>query len=238
MAIQLADTVSFIQPFVSNILLLNDNSPYPAIGIANIILSTVMGPPFVWEWNRNTATFTCVAGTTDYPKSVSDFGFLESAYLTVPSDSSNDQGRIFQVEVKRSLEKTTDQQRPSNISVFSDDGSGNITFRLQNNPNEAYVAVVTYQKSPTLFAGVNTAWPIPDKLNHIYQYGVLALAYLYSDDPRWAQFNQKFVSSLIGAQAGLDDAQKNLFMSSWDQYMRQATGTLQRSQQGNASRNV
>jgi hypothetical protein len=32
----------------------------PALTAANMTLQIILGPPFSWRWNRNTATFTCV----------------------------------------------------------------------------------------------------------------------------------------------------------------------------------
>jgi len=234
MSTPLSATISFVQPFVSNLFLENDNTLNPAIGLANMIVSSVMVPPFVWEWNRYTIPFTCVVGQTDYvltPQAgsppVANFGFIESAYVLVTNDGSVDAGRIFQLSIQRSLEKSSDKGKPDKICVFTDDGAGDITFRLSNAPDQTYTGVITYQGAPTLFStvpsssGVNANWPIPDKLNMIYNWGMLALACLYTNDPRWQTLNQKFVAHLLAAQSGLDEMQRDLFASQWMQFTSQ-----------------
>jgi len=232
------DTLNFVQPIVSNLSLTLNTSQEPARTIANTLLTAFYGPPFVWEHNRATATWTCVAGTTDYPLGTNispGFGFLESAYITVPNDGSSDANRIFQLSIQRSLEKTSDQQRPAKISVFSDNGTI-ITIRLFNVPDKVYSGVATYQQQPTLIASnatlSTTFWPMPDKYIHIVNYGFLTLAMLYANDPRWVELNQKFVAHLLGAQEGLDENQKNLFLQSWLQFTGSMVGVGGKVTQG------
>ena len=38
----------------------------PAITSANIVLQTIVGPPFAWRWNRVVIGFVCVPGQQDY----------------------------------------------------------------------------------------------------------------------------------------------------------------------------
>jgi hypothetical protein len=38
----------------------------PAFTSANIVLQTILGPPFAWYWNRVVTGFVCVAGQQDY----------------------------------------------------------------------------------------------------------------------------------------------------------------------------
>ena len=38
----------------------------PAITSANIVLQTIVGPPFAWRWNRAVVGFVCVPGQQDY----------------------------------------------------------------------------------------------------------------------------------------------------------------------------
>lgn len=236
------DTLNFVQPIVSNLNLTLNTSQEPARTIANTLLTGFYGPPFVWEHNRATATFTCVAGTTDYALGTnisSGFGFLESAYITVPNDGSNDANRIFQLTIQRSLEKTSDQQRPAKISIFSDNGTA-VTVRLFNVPDKAYTGVATYQQQPTLITSSatlsTTFWPMPDKYIHIVNYGFLGLSMLYANDPRWSEMNQKFVAHLLGAQEGLDENQKNLFLQSWSQLASSLAAIAPRVTQGTQAR--
>ncbi len=57
----------------------------PAVSSANIIIQTVLGPPFSWNWNRSSATLTTVAGTQDYATAAASFGFIEKASYKIPS---------------------------------------------------------------------------------------------------------------------------------------------------------
>lgn len=51
----------------------------PAVTAGNLILQTVISPPFCWNWNRTTTTLITTPGVQDYKISVPDFGFIEKA---------------------------------------------------------------------------------------------------------------------------------------------------------------
>lgn len=51
----------------------------PSISNANIILQTLLNPPFVWNWNRGTVSFLTTAAVQDYKQAVAAFGFIEKA---------------------------------------------------------------------------------------------------------------------------------------------------------------
>lgn len=52
----------------------------PALTCANIVLQSVIGPPFAWSWNRDSSTkFLTVIGQQDYEEADSTFGFIEKA---------------------------------------------------------------------------------------------------------------------------------------------------------------
>jgi hypothetical protein len=237
------DSINFALPFISNLSLAGINAANePARTIANLLLGTFYGPPFVWEHNRFTLTETCVVGQTDYTTTVSGspavglsptFGWVESAYATV--QSGNDAGRIFQLGLERSLEKTSDEMRPTKISIFQDNGT-NLTFRLFNAPDQAYPWVVTYQGQPTLVSTTanlsTTYWPMPDKYIHIINYGFLAMSLFYLNDPRFPEINTKFIASLLGTQGGLDENVKNLFLAGWMQTLAQQTAIQPKVNQG------
>src|SRR5215469_15560200 len=55
----------------------------PALTNANLILSTILSPPFAWQWNRSELTFNTVISQPDYFISVPRFGWLEKATLTL-----------------------------------------------------------------------------------------------------------------------------------------------------------
>lgn len=51
----------------------------PAITSANLILQTIIGPPFTWNWNRANASFLTTVGVQDYVQTLATFGFIEKA---------------------------------------------------------------------------------------------------------------------------------------------------------------
>jgi hypothetical protein len=80
-SVKLSDTIAFTQPFVNWANLNIGTNNEPAITCANIALQTIVGPPFVWPWNRTTVSFLTTQGTQDYPVSLAAFGFLESVSI-------------------------------------------------------------------------------------------------------------------------------------------------------------
>ena len=237
MPTNLLSVISWVRPFIGNMLLLNDGTLDPAVTNANIILGMIFSPPFVWEWNRSTAPFSCIATLTDTTVALPDFGFLESAALTVPSGATADANMIYQLQFRRTLETNSSPGRPSFISVFMDDQQGNITFRVGSaNPDQAYPVIATYQKAYRPITSVHDIVPIPDKLMHIFRYGFMALAFLYTQDTRFAEINQKFIATLLGAQQGLDSTQRNIFLGQWYSMMSDEGMVGLNNQQGTQAR--
>jgi hypothetical protein len=234
----LLQAITWARPFVSNLFLLVDGSLEPALSNANIVLETMLGPPFVWSWNRNTTTFTCTVGVTDTVKaSLNDYGFIESGNLTMPSGATSDANNIYQLQPRRQIEMSYQPGRPSLVSEFLDNLAGSITFRLgPANPDLAYPVVITYQKSVSQLTAVTATLPIPDKVLHIFKYGFLALALLYDQDPRFTAINQKFVATLLGSQQGLDEVTRNIFMSDWMSIVSTQDSTKLQTQQGTTAR--
>jgi hypothetical protein len=183
----------------------------PAITNANVILQTIVGPPFKWNWNRATVSITTVVGTQDYPTSTTSYGFLEGGSVTLGSST------FGLKEVKQSLEVGTETGRPESIAPQIDNNAGSITFRFLPVPDQIYTIVPFYQQSAPLFTSLSQTWsPIPDKLEYLYSWGFLALSLAYADDQRFPIFNQKFVAHLLGAQQGLSEMEKNMFLDSWN----------------------
>jgi hypothetical protein len=77
----LQDSINWVQPFLNWANLTIGVNNEPAITSANQALQTIVGPPFVWPWNRNFANFITTAGVQDYNAAISDYGFLEGATL-------------------------------------------------------------------------------------------------------------------------------------------------------------
>jgi len=194
----------------------------PALSNANIIVQTVLGPPFRWPWNRAMYSFLCVAGVQDYVVSAPKFGFLESAALVEP-----DTLKPRQISVKMELELDAQFERPAYVATQIDDGQGNITFRLSPCPDKAYAITLTSQCKPRLLTSLASLWaPIPDEMAYVYDTGFLSLSQLLTNDPRFQIFSQRFAAHLIGRQGGLDETEKNIFLQSW----LQTTSMLQTSQ--------
>lgn len=77
--ITLANSISFSQTFGGWRGLSLGTSGEPAITSGNIIMQTILGAPFCWNWNRSSATFLTTAGTQDYATAAPTFGFIEKA---------------------------------------------------------------------------------------------------------------------------------------------------------------
>ena len=126
----------------------------------------------------------------------------------------------YEIESNLDLALDSSEGRPRNVSAQVDDGNGNITFRLMMIPDKAYPVAITMQQKPPVFSknglGVNQTWsPIPDEYSRLYEWGFLALFFLFADDPRFTFANQKFVTSLLSTSEGLTATEINIFLSEW-----------------------
>ena len=145
-----------------------------------------------------------------------DFGWIETSSI---QDTINSVSKWFVLTAKICLGLDSPQARPTFLSAQADDGAGNITFRLMPNPSaKQYNVNITVQEKAALITSLNQTWdPIPDEYSYIYQWGFLALMFLYADDPRWQTASAKFASHLIGANQGLTQTQINVFLANWQQ---------------------
>jgi hypothetical protein len=203
----------------------------PALSNANLIKSTMLGSPFAWPWNRaETPAIACTPGTQDYTSLLPTFGHIEKAWIVLA-------GKITEISVKTSLSKDSTSERPTVVSVHLDDGFGHITFRLTPNPDKAYSLVVQYQQKAIVMSSMASRWdPIPDELSYIFNPGFLAMGLMITGDARFPIFNDRFVAHLLGAQDGLDDLQRNIFVGDWLNVMKQTSRAQIMPQQGIASR--
>jgi hypothetical protein len=215
--ITLFNTVNWASGFLDQ-QPLEINGQEPALGSANLVLQTILGPPFCWPWNRAVLTYTTAA--QDYTASaLSSFGFMEGASVQAG-------GRTWEVMVKNLLQSESQQAKAMHVSPLIDDGQGNITFRLSPAPDQSYVVTAVYQKkAPTLYSLAQTWTPVPDEKNYICQWGFLALMSLIGNDARFNEYNTKFVTGLLGAQGGLTDLERNIFLSNWTRVLAQMQGT-------------
>lgn len=234
MAITLTSTINWAAPFLQfKPQTLGSSNTEPAVTSANIILSTMLGPPFKWRWNRTTLNITTNVGTQDYLSNVSDFGFLESASIATSNATT------FELSNNRLFLPISNQQaRPEFIAPTTESG-GNITFRFLSVPNTASNVTVTYQKKATLMSNVNSTWaPIPDEYSYIYNHGYLGLMFMYADDPRFNVEIGRFKASLIGASEGLTQTEKDVFLEQWMIEGRQKQAYAIDTQQGATGRNL
>lgn len=162
------------------------------------------------------------------------FGWVEHA-----SVQQNDPDKWWTIGPKIDLSLDSSEARPQWISAQSDDGSGNMTFRLMSVPNQAYPIAITIQESVKLFSGIFETWsPIPDNYQTIYSWGFLALMFLFSDDPRFQLANQKFITQILGMNQGLDQSEISVFLNNWQEVTGQPQANAIRLTQGSQARGV
>lgn len=208
------------------------NNLEPAKTSANIIRQTILSPPFSWWWNSTPFTFTCVVGQQDYVVAAPTFAYIDNASVQDPSSL-----KWTEIETKMSLSLDSIQGRPRFVCPLNQNSAtGDVTFRLMPAPDKLYNVSILSQLTPTLFAGTADSWaPIPDYMSYIYNWGFLALMWMFADDPRWTMANQKFVAHILGASEGLDETQRNIFLNNWNSLTQ---GQVMAIQQGTQARGV
>lgn len=289
----LQSTVNWALPFLNYKPVNQGINNEPSISNANIVLQTILGPPFAWRWNRAVVQYNVASAQQDFPSTSqlaatwqqnhvyaldtvivdangnlqqvtangtskanphpvwsttpmatttdntvtwtmvnpTDYGFIEKASTNASAATP------FELEIRNILGAGTDSGRPQTISPQFDNGAGIITFRTLPVADAVYTVSITYQKKANLFQSLSSTWsPIPDEFSYIYNNGFLALSMAYSDDPRFPIMNNKFMSALLGASEGLDEMQKNLFVSNWMALTEQAMTNQIRTQLGNEAR--
>jgi hypothetical protein len=160
------------------------NGMEPALSSAQLVIDTVLGPPFAWPWNRGIVAYT--TSNQDYTVAgLAAFGFIEGGSVTPAG------GKPMAIAVKHFLELDAQSARPTHVSPYIDDGAGNITFRLMPSPDQSYNVVVPYQKkAPRIYSVAQTWAPVPDDKCYICQWGHLALMSLIGNDARFNEYNQ------------------------------------------------
>lgn len=227
--IQLQGTINWAQSFVDFTTLNIGTANEPALTNANTVLQTILGPPFKWNFNRAMSTnFTTAVGTQDYLVPIGNYGYLEAASV---KDASN---KVFAIkEIKNELTLGSETGRPQSMAAQLDNNAGTITFRVLPVPDAVYTITPYYQMGASLFTALTGTWaPIPDRYSYIYNYGFLALTMAYDDDIRFPMFNQKFIAHLLGAQQGLSETERNMFLETWNLMTRQQQLVGMKDQQG------
>ena len=127
--------------------------------------------------------------------------------------------------------------RPQNIAAELDPLNGSQLFRLMPVPDKVYPVAITLQQKAGLFTSLNQTWsPLPDEYSYIYQWGLLAEIFLFADDARATWASQKFVSHLLGANQGLSDTERNVFLQNWQAVTGNPIEKQIQLQQGNQAR--
>ena len=205
----------------------------PALSAANLVKQTILGPPFVWRWNRSEASFLALPGAQDFPLSAPDFGFIERVSLTTSTGATV----VKEVKIESSLSVESIQQRPASVAIQKDDNAGNLTFRFNSVPDQMYIATVQYQRKAFPMTSMAATWaPIPDESAYIYDWGLLAHLSMLVKDARFPTFRQTFTAHLIGAQDGLDALKRNIFLGNWIDVLTAPERAQQKVQQASAAR--
>ena len=218
--LSLQNTINFVMPFLKNQPLQVSNQE-PALTAANIVLATMLGAPLRWRFNRATTNFAITGSATDYVQSLPNLGFIETQWLL------DGLGNIYQLAGAVSLAVDKNAQRPAKIAAQYDDNAGNITFRMSNIPDQNYTVYLDYQKKMTLMTSAASFWgTVPDEFNHIFNWGFLCILSLLINDSRFPIYEKYFIARLLGAQDGLTDQERNIFLANW----MQTAGTVTRAQ--------
>lgn len=204
------DSILFVSAYIKG-QRFNVNNMQPGLGAAQNVLGRILGPPCIWRQNRFTMNFPISTGDgQDYTQFVANLGRIETQWLV------DEDGRIYQLTGATSLARVQTQRRPTKVSPQYDDNQGNITFRFNAVPDGDYTANFDYQGKAPLLTSFAAAWaPIPDEYSYIYNQMMLAWGAALINDARWPIFARDGIAALIGAQGGLDEQSKAIFIGEW-----------------------
>lgn len=220
-SLSIQNSMTFVQSLIDN-QRLNVNNMEPGVTMANIVLGTMMGPPFIWRQNRTNLSFPInTSGGTDYTQSLPNMGFIETQWLT---DSSGD---ILEFNGATTLAKVSFQRTPTLIAAQYDDNNGNITFRVNSVPDAAYTAFLDIQNcAPIITSPADTFTPLSDYFGYLFNKGMLSEGALLVNDSRFSIWRSEWIAQCLATQDGLDAQAKDMF---YNQFMN-TTRTVQRSQ--------
>lgn len=180
-------------------------------------------------------TFTDVA-TQDYTIPVANFSHIDHASVRdlVGTSPNFTTGKFFELQIKNTLTHESVQARPVYLSPHSEDGNGNMTFRVSPAPDKPYPVLMHVQNIPTPITSMNQVWSMPDFMQYIYEAGFLALLWEFADDPRAAQQVSRFKAALLGKAEGLTEEEKNIFLNNWQTLQDTYAGKMQQGMQARA----
>ena len=215
--ITIQDGVTFTKAYIKQQTLFVNNQQ-PALGAAQIILNTILGPPFVWRSNRANFTIPILtSGGTDYVMSVPNLGHIETQWMV---DAA---GKFHQLGGAISLARVGSQKQPTKVAPQYDDNAGNITFRFDAIPDQAYTAYFDFQRKAPFVTGMSQPiGTMPDELSHLFFVGFLAWAGMLVNDARFPIWEKRFLADLLSMQDGLDDQARAIFMGEWMNFTRTA----------------
>lgn len=160
----------------------------------------------------NTGTVTATS-TQDYSLPVPEFSHIEH---TSVYDINQTPPKWIEIEVKNNLSLDSITDRPRFLNPHTEDGNGNMTFRVMPAPDKNYPISIHIQKASAQISSINQTWaPIPDYMQYVYNWGFLALMWNFSDDPRFGMANQKFIAGLLARAEGISDEERNTFLNAW-----------------------
>lgn len=203
----------------------------PGLTSANLIAQTILAAPFAWNWNRATQTFPTIVGQSDYPISISQYGYIEKATV-FDSTISSPEPSIFELEINNILAADGEQNRPFKISPVFDNDSGTITFRLFPIPDKVYTVTIIFQKAPLTLTLTGNWAPIPDKYAFLYERGLKAMMHGMYNPQIYMMEMQLFLRQLVGASQGLTEMEKAIFLDEALRRMRTENDAVQGAQIG------
>ena len=221
--LNLRNTMNFAASFLKNQPQEVQNMD-PAVMVGNMVLSFMLGAPLRWRQNRVEISFAITGAATDYLRSVANFGFIETAWLVDATGNQHPLTGALAVTVN------PDAARPQKIAPQFDDNAGNITFRIDSTPDANYTVYGDYQKKATLLTSAASNWGVvPDEFAYIFNWGFLCIMSLLINDSRFPIFENYFIARLLGAQDGLSDQERSIFVGNWMALagtMTRATGAV------------
>lgn len=238
--ISLQNTANWVSAFIVQrpVTGVNGVANEPFLTAANYAMQTILQNPFKWEWNRKkvVSAITCVAGQSDYSVSLSDYGWLEKAILSIPTPPANTPPN-FELEIYEILGTDGLQNRPLKIAVLLDDGAGNITFRLFPVPDEPYTVELDYQKAPITATGLTGTWaPIPDKFAFLYERFMMAQMQMMYNQQLGLSNLELFFRQLVAVAEGLSEMEKAIFLEDVLRDIRSRQTAMEWTPQGKAAR--
>lgn len=153
MSYTLQNTLNYVAGFIQGEPIYAWTGFEPACSIGTTVRNTICNAPFTWPWNRNenAIILNLVQGQQDYTVALTDFAYLEKITLKQAT------GNQYQFEIKNIhntyvLGVGTKQAQPDACCVKYYTPGTSVVLRFLGVPDQAYSAVITYQKLTIPFA--------------------------------------------------------------------------------------